>query len=212
MDFGRAAVVMTRSRPCSRSSRAEARSGRWVLDADLAGAFDRIAHEHILAMLGTFPARGMVARWLKAGVVEQGRLHRTEEGTPQGGVVSPVLLNVALHGMEQAAGVRYYQSGNSAGKAMMGSPVLIRYADDFVVHCHTRQDALEIKAKLAEWLAPRGLAFTSSPSRTASTSSDSMSADTAASCLSNRVKRPSDGSGHGSGQSCAPCAGATLKP
>ena len=95
-------------------------------------SLDRIAHDHILAMLGTFPARGMIRQWLKAGVVEQGRLHRTEEGTPQGGVVSPVLLNVALHGMEQAAGVRYYQSGNSAGKAMMGSPVLIRYADDCV--------------------------------------------------------------------------------
>jgi hypothetical protein len=49
-------------------------------------SFDRIAHDHILAMLGTFPARGMIAQWLKAGVVEQGRLHRTEEGTPQGGV------------------------------------------------------------------------------------------------------------------------------
>ena len=55
----------------------------WVLDADLAGAFDRIAHDHILAKLGTFPARGMIRQWLKAGVVEQGRLHRTEEGTPQ---------------------------------------------------------------------------------------------------------------------------------
>ena len=52
--------------------------------ADLAGAFDRIAQDHILAMLGTFPARGMVAQWLKAGVVEQGRLHRTEDGVPQG--------------------------------------------------------------------------------------------------------------------------------
>jgi RNA-directed DNA polymerase len=67
---------------------------RWALDADLAGAFDRIAHDHILAMLGTFPARGMIAQWLNAGVVEQGRLHRTEEGTPQGGVISPALLNV----------------------------------------------------------------------------------------------------------------------
>ena len=46
-----------------------------------------------------------------------------------GGVVSPLLLNIALHGMEMAAGVRYYQTGNSAGKAVMGSPVLIRYAD-----------------------------------------------------------------------------------
>jgi len=61
---------------------------RWVLDADLAGAFDRIVHDHILTMLGTFPARGMVWQWLKAGVVENGRLHQTEEGTPQGGVVS----------------------------------------------------------------------------------------------------------------------------
>jgi RNA-directed DNA polymerase len=51
-------------------------------------------------MLGTFPARGMVAQWLKAGVVEQGRLQRTENGVPQGGVVSPLLLNIALHGME----------------------------------------------------------------------------------------------------------------
>ena len=79
----------------------------WVLDADLAGAFDRIGHGHILAMLGSFPARGMIRQWLKAGVVENGRLSRTEEGTPQGGVVSPLLLNIALHGMETAAGARY---------------------------------------------------------------------------------------------------------
>src|SRR5438270_2862123 len=74
----------------------------WALDADLASAFDLIAHDHIQSMIGTFPARGMIRQWLKAGVVEQGRLHRTEDGVPQGGVVSPLLLNVALHGMEQA--------------------------------------------------------------------------------------------------------------
>ena len=56
----------------------------------------------------------MVAQWLKAGVFENGRYAPTEEGTPQGGVVSPVLLNVALHGMEQAAGVRYQTSGKDA--------------------------------------------------------------------------------------------------
>jgi RNA-directed DNA polymerase len=127
----------------------------WVLDADLAGAFDRIGHDHILHMLGTFPARGMVRAWLKAGVVENGRLSRTEEGTPQGGVISPLLLNIALHGMEMAAGARY----GADTHAMKGSPVLIRYADDFVVHCHTRQQALEVKARLAAWLTPRGLAF-----------------------------------------------------
>ena len=141
---------------------------RWVLDADLAGAFDRIAHDHILTMLGTFPARGMVVQWLKAGVIEQGRLHRTEEGTPQGGVASPVLLNVALHGMEQAAGVRYHTTGRAAGWAVAGTPVLIRYADDFVVLCHTRQQALEVKARLASWLAPRGLSFNEDKTRVVS--------------------------------------------
>ena len=58
----------------------------WVLDADLAGAFDRIDHDHLLGMLGTFPARGLIADWLKAGVIEQGRFAPTEEGTPQGGL------------------------------------------------------------------------------------------------------------------------------
>jgi RNA-directed DNA polymerase len=138
---------------------------RWVLDADLAGAFDRIAHDHILSMLGAFPARGMVAQWLKAGVVENGRLHRTEEGTPQGGVVSPVLLNVALHGMEQAAGVSYWQNGRHAGTLRADSPTLIRYADDLVALCRTRDEALQIKARLAEWLAPRGLAFNEDKTR-----------------------------------------------
>jgi RNA-directed DNA polymerase len=138
---------------------------RWILDADLAGAFDRIAHDLILDQLGTFPARGMVAQWLKAGVVENGRLHRTEEGTPQGGVVSPVLLNVALHAMEKAAGVHYYTTGTNAGKVTMGSPTVIRYAEDLAALCHSRQEAIEVKARLAAWLAPRGLAFNEDKTR-----------------------------------------------
>ena len=133
----------------------------WVLDADLASAFDLIAHDHIQTMIGAFPARGMIRAWLKAGVVEQGRLHRTEDGVPQGGVVSPVLLNIALNGMEQAVGVRYLSSGS----IRLDSPTVIRYADDLVALCHTRQDALEIKAKLAKWLAPRGLAFNEDKTR-----------------------------------------------
>ena len=103
---------------------------RWALDADLAAAFDRIDHEHLLDQLGTFPARGLIAGWLKAGVIENGRFAPTEEGTPQGGVASPLLLNVALHGMEQAAGVRYQHTGIHAGITAPDSPVLIRYADD----------------------------------------------------------------------------------
>jgi RNA-directed DNA polymerase len=131
----------------------------WVLDADLAAAFDRIDHSHLLSALGTFPARELVERWLKAGVVEKGRLAPTEEGTPQGGVISPVLLNAALHGMEEAAGVRYRTVGVHAGKTMASSPVVVRYADDLVAFCVSREQAEEVKARLAAWLAPRGLAF-----------------------------------------------------
>jgi len=58
----------------------------WILDADLAGAFDRIDHNHLLTMIGDFPARGMISAWLKAGVFEKGKgFAPTEEGTPQGG-------------------------------------------------------------------------------------------------------------------------------
>src|SRR5580765_4193049 len=99
-------------------------SRQWCLDADLAKAFDRIEHSRLLSHLGMFPARKQIEQWLKAGVIEEGRFSPTEEGTPQGGVISPVLLNVALHGMEQAAGVRYQLIGTHAGKTVTGSPVL----------------------------------------------------------------------------------------
>ena len=134
----------------------------WILDADLAAAFDKIGHSRLLGALGSFPARDMIAGWLKAGVFETGKgFAPTEEGTPQGGVISPLLMNVALHGLEEAAGHRYRGRPGStmAGRTALNAPVLIRYADDFVVCCHTRQQAEQVKARLAAWLAPRGLAF-----------------------------------------------------
>jgi RNA-directed DNA polymerase len=140
-------------------------SRKWCLDADLAGAFDRIDHSQLLAQLGSFPAREQVEQWLKAGVIENGRFAPTEEGTPQGGVISPVLLNVALHGMETAVGVRYRHNGRKVGETMPGSPVLIRYADDLVALCSSRDQADQVKARLAEWLAPRGLAFNEDKTR-----------------------------------------------
>jgi RNA-directed DNA polymerase len=138
---------------------------RWVLDADLAAAFDNLDHDHILGMLGSFPARQMVGRWLRSGVLDQGQLSSTERGSPQGGVISPLLMNVALHGMEHAAGVRYILTGSNAGTARPGSPVLIRYADDLLALCHSRQQAEQVKARLAGWLAPRGLVFNEDKTR-----------------------------------------------
>jgi len=127
---------------------------QWVLDADLSAAFDRIDHVRLLDHLGTFPARGMVA-----GVLDRGRFAPTEHGTPQGGVISPMLLNIALHGMEQAAGVRYLRSDPHGVETKAGAPVLVRYADDFVVMCHTQAQAEQVWHRLEQWLAPRGLSF-----------------------------------------------------
>jgi RNA-directed DNA polymerase len=142
----------------------KAAARRWVLDADLEAAFDRIDHDHLLTAIGSFPGRGMIRDWLKAGVFEAGKgFAPTERGTPQGGVISPLLLNVALHGLEDAAGVRYEPS--DPGRVKRRSPALVRYADDLVVLCHTRHDAEQVKAQLAAWLAPRGLSFNQDKTR-----------------------------------------------
>ena len=145
------------------ASRQDARR-LWVLDADLEAAFDRLSHDHILRSLGTFPARELVRRWLRAGVLEDGRVTLTRDGVPQGGVISPVIMNVALHGMEQAAGVRYLE-GKATLRAVPGTPVLARYADDLAVLCASRAQAEQVKARLAGWLEPRGLAFNEAKTR-----------------------------------------------
>lgn len=129
----------------------------WALDADLSSAFDRINHERLMDAIGDFPAAREVRGWLKAGVMEGGRFAPTNEGAPQGGVISPLLLNIILHGMGKAAGDD--PDLTSRQRYLRGAPALIRYADDFVVLCTTKQGAFEAKQKLAEWLEPRGLTF-----------------------------------------------------
>ena len=127
---------------------------KWVVDADIKGAFDNIRHATILAALAGFPARHLVRQWLKAGVVDKGVFAETTAGTPQGGVVSPLLANIALHGMESAIGVAYRKSGTHQIKSKRA---LVRYADDFVIFAETREDAEAAKADIARWLADRGL-------------------------------------------------------
>jgi RNA-directed DNA polymerase len=72
-----AVFVTARGKTCKRL---------WALDADLAAAFDRIDHSWLLGQLGTFPARGRIEQWLKAGVIDHGRFAPTEQGCPQGGL------------------------------------------------------------------------------------------------------------------------------
>jgi RNA-directed DNA polymerase len=142
-------------------------SRKWVLDADIRGAFDNIDHGKLLENIGNFPARGLVRQWLKAGYVDGGVYHDTDSGTPQGGVISPLLANIALHGMEEALGVKYLpHPGKEYGAELHPRSVgLVRYADDFVVLCHTREEAEQARDKLKAWLAERGLTFAEEKTR-----------------------------------------------
>ncbi len=127
---------------------------KWVLDADIAGCFDQINHECLLQQVGNFPARGLIAGWLRAGYMEYGALHSTGSGTPQGGIISPLLANIALHGMEAALGITRYAQG-CVKKTVRR--VIVRYADDFVVFCDTKAEAEQAQADLQSFLSLRGL-------------------------------------------------------
>jgi len=146
------AKIFQLSRPCCRRP--------WVIDADIQGAFDNIGHAYLLEATGQFPARELIKQWLKAGYVELGCLHETYAGTPQGGIVSPLLANIALHGMEQALAIKRDSRGN-----LQSSRAMVRYADDFVVFCETQEDALACSRILEEWLAVRGLRFSEEKTR-----------------------------------------------
>ena len=98
---------------------------KFVLDADIKGCFDNISHEALLKKLYTSAnLRHAIKGWLRAGVMEGIDFTPTKQGTPQGGVISPLLANIALHGLEEAITKGY--------KRAEEQPFLIRYADDFV--------------------------------------------------------------------------------
>ena len=79
-------------------------------------------------------------------------------------MISPLLLNIALHGLEEAAGVRH-RTGSHAGELTGDSPALVRYADDLVACCHSRQQAEQVKARLAAVAGAEGLAFNEAKTR-----------------------------------------------
>jgi len=109
-----------------------------VLDADISKCFDRIDHEALLKKLNTSPTiRRQIRAWLKAGVMDGKQLFETSEGTPQGGVISPLLANIALHGMENrikdfAKTLDLKKSkgnGQASWQVKCKTLTLIRYAD-----------------------------------------------------------------------------------
>lgn len=133
---------------------------KFVLDADISKCFDRIDHSALLAKLGTFPAcRRQIKAWLKAGFMDGGTLFPTEEGTPQGGVISPLLANIALHGLETAI----------TGIPIKRRPKVVRYADDFVVFGNSPEIIERSKKVAEEWLREVGLELKPSKTRIAHT-------------------------------------------
>lgn len=126
---------------------------KYVLDTDIAACFDRISHQKLLDKLDTFPTmRRAIRAWLKAGVMEGPKLFPTEAGSPQGGVVSPLLANIALHHLETAVAAAHPQAK------------VIRYADDLVV-LHPELSVIEeARETVAEWLQGMGLEL--KPSKT----------------------------------------------
>ncbi len=117
----------------------------WILEADIKGFFDNIAHESILTMMGNFPKRELIKGWLKAGFVFQGKFNPTEQGTPQGGVISPLLANIGLHGLE-----KYIKATNPK----LG---VVRYADDFIVTARDKKSLETAQDLIQTWLSKRGL-------------------------------------------------------
>ena len=95
----------------------------------------------------------MLRKWLKAGVIEKNVFHITDEGTPQGGIISPTLANITLDGMEKL--VARYSTRKENGKTYSNKVNLVRYADDFIVTGDTKEVLEEIKAELVVFLRER---------------------------------------------------------
>jgi len=132
-------------------------SGRceWIVEADIKGFFDNVDHDWLMTLLehriGDKRIWRMVKRFLKAGVLEEGKLYVSDEGVPQGGSISPILSNIYLHyALDLWFEKRF-------GKVCTGPARLIRYADDFVACFATKEDARRYRLELSTRLAKFGL-------------------------------------------------------
>lgn len=139
---------------------------KYVLDADIRKCFDRIDHNKLLKRLAFKEGRfsKQIRSWLKSGVVDNSTFQETEAGTPQGGIVSPLLANVALHGMEtmlkdlmDTITLRTPQGTAMGSRDKRRSLSVVRYADDFVVMHYDKDVVLKCQAAISVFLADIGL-------------------------------------------------------
>lgn len=130
---------------------------KYVLDADITGCFDNIDHNKLLNKLNSYPQLNkQVKVWLKSGVMENKDLIPTDKGTPQGGVISPLLANIALHGMELEV-KKYARTLRGNKKENEKNLSLIRYADDFVILHKDLDVIIKCKEIIENWLEEIGL-------------------------------------------------------
>lgn len=135
-------------------------SPQWILEGDIRGCFDNISHDWLLANIPT--DRAILRKWLKAGLIDRQAFRPTDAGTPQGGIISPVLANMTLDGLESELRKRFRQPDKVH---------LIRYADDFIVTGHSKELLeTEVRPLLVEFLEARGLEL--SPEKTSITHID----------------------------------------
>ena len=133
-------------------------SPQWVLEGDIKGCFDHISHDWLIEHIPM--DKSVLKQFLKAGFIFERELFPTDEGTPQGGVISPILANMALDGMQKVLSDRFHT--NRLGKVDLRfknahKVSLVRYADDFIVTAATKEIAEEAKEIIRDFLQTRGL-------------------------------------------------------
>ncbi len=131
-------------------------SPQWILEGDIKSCFDHISHAWLLTH--TPREKAMLKKWLKAGYLERQVLHPTEEGTPQGGIISPVLANMTLDGLEALLQAKFPQNTKRKGKYYAPKLHLVRYADDFIITGVSKELLeKEVKPLVEQFLRERGL-------------------------------------------------------
>ena len=131
-------------------------SPQWILEGDIKGCFDHISHNWLMANIPM--DKEVLRKWLKCGFVETQKLFPTEEGTPQGGTISPVLMNMTLDGLERILRKKFPEQRREAGKTVYDQINFVRYADDFIV-TGKNPEILHDKVMplIKDFLAERGL-------------------------------------------------------
>lgn len=140
----------------------------WIFEGDFKSCFDTLDHDFIIDRIKHFPASETIIRWLKAGYIDDNVFYNTFRGTPQGGIISPLLANIALHGMEEALNIKYNRERRKDGVFTYTNKskyVMVRYADDFVILCKTKEDAEAIPTLLSKYLKERGLTLSKEKTR-----------------------------------------------